>query len=79
MIETQITQMLILGQNDLDWYGSHLDSLRTKYNNKFIAFKNHEVLDSDVKLNNLMIKLKEKNVDTSDIFIKFMSKVKALL
>ncbi|MBW2976640.1 hypothetical protein KY347_04300 [Candidatus Woesearchaeota archaeon] len=79
MSETQIVQMLISGQNDLSWYDSNLDSLRNKYNNKFIAFKNKKVLDSDPKLNNLMVKLKEKNVDTSNIFIKFISKVKALL
>jgi hypothetical protein len=79
MTEQQIVRMLVLGENDLNWYNSNLDNLKNKYNNKFIAFKNQEVLDSDSKLDNLMTKLKDKKIDTSSIFIKFISQVKALL
>ncbi len=79
MSETQIVQMLKAGQNDLQWFDSNLDRLISKFNNKFIAFKSEDVIDSDPELNTLMLKLKKKNIDTSNIFIKFVSRVKSIL
>ncbi len=79
MTETQIVQMLIKGQNDLQWFDSNLDSLISEYNNQFIAFKDNDVLDSDPDLDNLMSKLHKKKVDTSNIFIRFVSKIKSIL
>jgi len=45
----------------------------------FIAFHNQEVIDSDSNLNGLMQKLEEKHIDTSNILIRFISKVKSIL
>lgn len=79
MSETQIVQMLLRGQDDLSWFDSNLDSLKNKYNNKFIAFQSRKVIDFDSNLDSLMAKLKSKGTDTSNIFVKFVSKVKTLL
>ena len=79
MTEAIVLQMLVSGQNDLAWFESNLDSLRSKYNNEFIAFHNKEVIDADANLDSLMDRLKEKDVDTSNIFVKFVSKIKAIL
>ncbi len=76
---TTITQMLINGQNDLYWFESHLESLRLKYNNEFIAFHDKRIIEHDHRLDNLMKRLKDKNIDISHIFIKFVSKVKSIL
>lgn len=79
MESQSIVQMLVSGQSDLEWFNSNLNSLISKFNNQFIAFKNKIVVDSDSDLNRLMLKLKEKNIDTSNIFIKFVSRVKFIL
>lgn len=79
MAEASVVQMLVAGRNDLAWFESDLDRLKSEYNNKFIAFRDGNVIDSDTDVDRLMKKLEEKSVDTSNIFIKFVSKVKAIL
>jgi len=79
MTEASVLQMLVSGQNDMAWFESNLDSLKSKYNNKFIAFHNKEVIGADSNLDNLMKRLKENSIDTSNIFVKFVSKIKAIL
>jgi hypothetical protein len=75
----QVIQMLMSGQDDLNWFESSLDKLKLSYNNKFIAFKNKKVIESDPNLDNLINKLNKKGIDSSNLFIKFVSKVKAIL
>ncbi|GEM_PF-1800096 len=79
MAESQIIKMLINGQNDLAWFDSNISNLQEKYNDKFIAFQDSTVIDSDSDFNNLMKKLKQKNIDISNVLVKFVSKVKFLL
>jgi len=74
-----ITQMLVNGQDDLSWFESNLENLRLKYNNEFIAFHNKKILEHDSNLDSLMKKLESKNVNLSNIFIRFISKVKSIL
>jgi len=73
----EIPQMILAGQEDLAWFESNINKLISKYNNKFIAFHNKKVIESDSDLDNLMKKL--KGVDTSNILIKFVSKIKSIL
>lgn len=75
----QIAQMLVNGQNDLSWFESNLENLRLKYNNEFIAFHNKRVIEHDSNLDNLMKRLKNKNIDISHTFVKFVSKIKSIL
>lgn len=79
MGEEIVLQMLISGQSDLEWFESNLDSLKSRYNDKFIAFRNKEVVDTNADLDILMAKLRKRGIDTSNIFIKFVSRVKAIL
>jgi len=79
MSDAMLVQMLISGQNDLSWFESNLNRLKSEYNNKFIAFHNQTVIESDSNLDHLMRKLGDKSIDTSNLFIKFVSKVKAIL
>lgn len=79
MTDQTIVQMLVSGQDDLAWFEDNFTKLKSKYNNKFVAFHNKEIIDADTNVDNLMKKLEQKNIDTSNIFIKFVSKVKAIL
>lgn len=79
MADSQLIQMLKSGQNDLEWFDVNFNKLISQFNNQFIAFRNGEIIDSDNDLNKLMAKLKNKNVDTSNIFIKFVSRIKHIL
>ncbi len=79
MEQISVLQMLKSGQSDLAWFESNLDSLKSKYNNKFVAFHNKEVIEVDTNVDSLMKKLKEKRIDTSTVFVKFVSKIKAIL
>ena len=79
MSETEIIQMLKSGQEDLEWFDSNLKALISEFNNKFIAFSNKKVIESDNDLNELMAKLNEKGIDSSNIFVKFVSNVKYIL
>ena len=79
MTNTQLINMLKSGQEDLQWFDSNLNKLISEFNNKFIAFSNKKVIESDNDLNGLMVKLNEKGIDSSNIFVKFVSKVKYIL
>ena len=79
MADAQLISMLKSGQEDLEWFDSNLNKLISEFNNKFIAFSNKKVIESDNNLNELMVKLNEKGIDSSNIFVKFVSKVKYIL
>ena len=79
MADMQLVQMLKSGQEDLEWFDSNLNALLKDFDNMFIAFRNKKVIESDQDLNRLMEKLKEMGIDTSNVFIKFVSKVKYIL
>ncbi len=74
-----IAVMLKSGQNDLLWFDSNFNKLLEKYNEKFIAFRNREVIDANSDLNRLISNLEIKHIDTSNIIIKFVSKIKFIL
>lgn len=74
-----IVAMLKSGQDDLLWFDSNFNKLLEKYNEKFIAFRHHEVIDANSDLNKLMSSLESKSIDTSNIIIKFVSKIKSIL
>ena len=73
-----IIEMLVKGQRDLAWFEANINILKNKFNNKFIAFNNENIIDADSNLDNLIGKLKNKNIDMSNVFIKFVSKVKTI-
>jgi predicted transport protein len=77
--EMVISQMLVLGQKDLDWFETNLSSFRKKYNNKYIAFRNKNIIDVDSNLDKLMIKVEGKEEDTSSVIVKFVTNVRAIL
>ncbi|MBI2652864.1 hypothetical protein HYX00_05340 [Candidatus Woesearchaeota archaeon] len=79
MSNVEIVQMLIKGQNDLEWFYSNLDRFKSEYNDMFVAFSNQEIIDTDSVLDNLISKLRKKGFDISTIFIEFVTKTKFIL
>lgn len=74
-----IVQLLRNGQNDLSWFSDNSDKFKNEYDGKFVAFHNKQIIDTDANFDSLLNKLRKDNVDTSSVFIKFISKVKMLL
>lgn len=79
MADSTVVQMLVAGRDDMNWFDSNLNSFLLKYNTKFIAFSNKTIIESDANLDSLMNKLDSKGIDTSTVFIKFISNVKSIL
>ncbi len=78
-MDTAIVQMLKSGKKDLTWFEFNLDKLVLEYPNKFIAFSNNKVIDSDMDLDKLIARLKDNGVPFSNLLIRFVSNVKAIL
>ena len=79
MSETEIVNILVSGQKDLEWFCSNLEKFKMEYDNMFVAFANQQIIDFDPILNNLISKLKNKGIDISAVFIEFVSKTKFIL
>ena len=79
MEDAKLVSMLQAGQEDLQWFDSNLSKLVKEFNNKFIAFSNKEVIVSSDDPEKLIEILNKKGMDTSGVFIKFVSKVKSIL
>ena len=76
MSDSEIIQMLVAGQNDLEWFNSNLNKLKSEYNNMFIAFSNEKIIDADQDVETLIQRLNKKGLDVSSIFIEFVSDIK---
>ncbi len=79
MTDVSAVQMLVSARRDLQWYEANREKLISKYNNKFIAFHDNAVIETDTNLESLMNRLKKRGIDTSTVFIEFISKVKSIL
>ena len=58
--------------DDIVWLHTHYDELIKKYNEEFVAIKNHNVVINDKDLNEFERKLREKDIDVSDHVIEFI-------
>jgi hypothetical protein len=74
-----ILDSLILGKKDMLWFGQNINSLKSKYNNMFIAFSNQKILDADSNLDALLKRLRKQEIDLSKLFIEFISKTEQIL
>jgi hypothetical protein len=76
---SDVVGMLKSGQEDLQWFSTNFSKLTNRYNNRFVAFKNKNILDSDANLDELLNKLDEKHIDRNTVLIEFVSKVRSIL
>ena len=78
MQEAQILEMLEVSDSSLRWFKEHLNFLKEKYDQNFIAIEDNKVIAFEKNMDNLIQKLKHLNKDPSKIFIQFVSKIKAI-
>jgi uncharacterized protein YecE (DUF72 family) len=74
-----VVQMLIQGNSDLEWYNRNLQQLEEQYENSFIAFHNDSVIEADENLDRLIERLRKRGLDTSQVMVRFVSKVRSIL
>ena len=75
-------QDLVLLNNSnvaLEYFRLHLHKIIEDFNNKFIAIKERNIIDSGETMDILLHKLTKKGEDTSVVVIKFVSKDKFIL
>jgi len=70
----QELQMLESFEKDTLWLHKNLDKLRTKFENKFVAVKNGEVITSDNEIDKIIEQLQEKEINPSFTVIEFIHK-----
>jgi len=58
---------------DVDWLSEKQAMLRKKFADKYVAVAGNRVIDSDLKLEALLKRLKEKGADPGQIAIEFIS------
>lgn len=69
----EIQEMYAKGLANHKWLIGHYKELTKKYNNKFVAVHNGEVIDSDIDPSRLLKRLEEKGVDISTVAIDFVT------
>lgn len=75
----QYGELLLKGQEDIEWYNAHFNELVRKFDNQFVAIENQGVVEADYNLDALFIKLTEKGLEPSETLVKFVSKAKVVL
>lgn len=71
--EKRILLSLEKFSDDVDWISKRQAILRKRFAGKYIAVDRYRVIDSDLKLEKLLKKLKKKGEDPSRIPIEFIS------
>ncbi|MBI2138259.1 hypothetical protein HYU13_01600 [Candidatus Woesearchaeota archaeon] len=79
MVESEVLQLLVKTNRDMDWYKLNVGFLKEKYLNQFIAIGDASVIEADPELEGLLHKLQQKGIDRSSVLIKFITDLKAIL
>ncbi|MCK4521768.1 MAG: hypothetical protein KAU20_04280 [Nanoarchaeota archaeon] len=58
----------------IEFFRSHRDKITKDFNNQFVAIKEEEIVSSGENMGVLGKKLAKKGEDTSNLFIRFVSK-----
>ncbi|MBM3234158.1 hypothetical protein FJZ19_03615 [Candidatus Pacearchaeota archaeon] len=65
-------ELLNSSEESLKWFQENSIKIREEFANKIIAIKNKEIVASAKNINELLIFLKEKNIDESEVLIEFI-------
>lgn len=72
-------QILSEIDKDLDWLKENLDSLKERYDQKFIAIKDSSIIAIGKSMDDIIRTLKDKGIDASKVLIQFISKIPVIL
>ena len=64
-----VNLLLETSEKNEEWFNAHLDELREKYENMFLAIKDQKVVAVSMKIEDLLNDLKVKNEDLDLVFI----------
>lgn len=76
MKDMEASNMLDEFTSSLRWFNQNQSKIVKDYGDLYVAIKDDKIIASDEKLKKVITKLKEKNIEPSRTFIKFVSKVK---
>jgi hypothetical protein len=57
---------------DTEWLHSHYDELIEKFNQKYVAINNQQVIEHDNNLDKLKQKLQQQGIESTNILIEFI-------
>ena len=61
-------------ENNFHWFIKHYEQLKVDFENKIIAIDDNKVIDSDIDIELLLQRLREKYGDIRQILIKYIKK-----
>lgn len=77
--EMQTLQLLNSIEKDLEWFSLNYKNLIKKFNEKFIAIKDESIVAEGHTFEEVISKIESKNLDPTNVLIKFVSKIKIIL
>jgi len=79
MINAQLLSIFDRVEREQSWFEQNLDLIKKEYDNKFIAIKDNQVIAVGTLMEDIIKTLKAKNIDPSETFIKFVSKIAVII
>ena len=61
-------------EKDTLWLHSNLDKLRPRFENKFVAIKDKDIIASNERIEEVINQLQKKNINPAQIVIEFVHK-----
>ncbi|MHA1294063.1 MAG: DUF5678 domain-containing protein [Candidatus Helarchaeota archaeon] len=71
-MEKNYLNIFKIAKDNLEWMNKNSDMIQTKYENKYIAIYNSEIIHSDGDLEKLLEALEKKRVDLNLVKIEFI-------
>ncbi|MCD6248195.1 MAG: hypothetical protein J7J17_01945 [Hadesarchaea archaeon] len=71
-MEEKIEQLFEIHEKSEEWFSAHQKELERKYESKFIAIKNREVLAAEEEIEKLLELIERKGEDINRVFITFI-------
>lgn len=62
---------------DLAWFQDNYNKLKVKFKGEYVAVKDCKVIDHDKNPHVLLVRLKERSLDTSSIVIEYVNEFRA--
>jgi len=77
--EMQTLQLINSIEKDLEWFSLNYKNLIKKFDEKFIAIKDENIVAEGDTFEEVINKIEAKNLDPTNVLVKFVSKIKRIL
>ena len=75
----QTLQLINSIEKDLEWFSLNYKNLIKKFDEKFIAIKDENIVAEGDTFEEVINKIEAKNLDPTNVLVKFVSKIKRIL